>query len=122
VPSALFEFIEAPAFARYRDRYLSDDEFRELQTTLIANPKAGDRMPGTGGVRKLRWEDVRRGKGKRGGLRIIYYDFLSQHQIWLMTLYGKNEMSDLTADEKRQLKRAVRAEKAARGIKGGADE
>jgi len=117
----LFEFIEAPAFARYRDKYLTDDEFRELQATLIANPKAGDRMPGTGGVRKLRWEDVRRGKGKRGGLRIIY-GFLSQDQIWLMTLYGKNEMSDLTADEKRQLKNVVRAEKAARGIKGGDDE
>ena len=122
MPFHLFEFIEAPAFARHRDRYLTDDDFRELQATLIANPKAGDRMPGAGGVRKLRLEDARRGKGKRGGLRIIYYDFLSQHQIWLMTLYGKNEMSDLTADEKRQLKNAVRAEKAARGIKRGDEE
>ena len=57
-------------------------------------------MQGTGGFRKLRWADARRGKGRRGGLRIIYYHFLSDHQIWFMTLYNKDEASDLTAQQK----------------------
>lgn len=80
------EFIEAPAFTRHLPEYLSDDDYREFQIRLAANPELGDVMPGTGGFRKLRWADVRRGKGRRGGLRIIYYYFGSDHQIWLTTL------------------------------------
>jgi len=83
------EFIEAPAFTRYVSEYL-DDGYRKLQRELAGNPDLGDLIPGTGGFRKLRWADARRGKGRRGGLRIIYYYFLSAQQIWLMTLYGKN--------------------------------
>jgi hypothetical protein len=71
-------------------------------------------MPGTGGFRKLRWKDPRRGKGTRGGLRIIYYHFASDQQIWLMALYDKNEAADLTAQEKQALKRALERELAAR--------
>jgi hypothetical protein len=85
-----------------------------LQQALAANPDAGDLIPGAGGVRKLRWPDARRGKGKRGGLRVIYYCFLSDEEIWLLTLYGKDEASDLSKDEKAQLKRALEAERAAR--------
>src|SRR5579862_1349802 len=71
------EFIEAPAFTRYLASYLNDDGYKELQTKLGANPELGDLMPGTGGFRKLRWPDARRGKGRRGGLRVIYYHFSS---------------------------------------------
>jgi hypothetical protein len=74
-------------------------------------------MPGTGGFRKLRWADARRGKGRRGGLRIIYYHFPSDHQIWLMTLYDKSEAADLTAKEKKALKAAVESELQARAAK-----
>ena len=88
------EFIEAPPFARHRESYLADDEFRAFQEFLAENPEAGDVMPGTGGARKLRWQDQKRGKGKRGGLRIIYYLFFSEHQIYLITLYDKDEMKD----------------------------
>ena len=56
------EFIEAPVFTRYLSKYLNDDEFRKLQTRLGANPEVGDLMPGTGGFRKMRWADARRGK------------------------------------------------------------
>lgn len=111
------EFIEAPPFARYLPKYLSDDEYRELQTKLTANPVAGDLMPGTGGFRKMRWADVRRGKGRRGGLRIIYYHFPSDHQIWLMTLYNKNEADDLTTAEKKALKAAIEVELRARSVR-----
>jgi hypothetical protein len=109
-----FEFIEAPAFTRYREDYLDDEGFRELQRGLARYPEAGDLIPGAGGIRKLRWKDPRRGKGKRGGLRIVYYVFLSDEEIWLLTLYDKDEAADLSEDERRQLRRAMEAERAAR--------
>jgi hypothetical protein len=108
------QFVEAPAFSRFREDYLDDEGFRELQLALAGNPEAGDLIPGAGGTRKLRWGDSRRGKGKRGGLRIVYYCFLSDEEIWLLTLYGKDEAADLSKDEKAQLRRALEAERAAR--------
>ena len=108
------EFIEAPAFTRYVSEYLTDDEYRELQNQCANNPGRGDLIPGTGGFRKLRWADPRRGKGRRGGLRIIYYYFSADQQIWLMTLYDKDEASDLTPKEKKALKIAIDAELHAR--------
>jgi hypothetical protein len=104
------EFIEAPAFARHLSGYLNDNDYRELQARLGANPELGDLMPGTGGFRKVRWADARRGKGRRGGLRVIYYHFKSDSQIWLVALYDKNEASDLTAREKKALKAAIENE------------
>ena len=112
--AALFQFVEAPAFARFRDDYLDDDGFAELQRYLAKNPEAGDMVPGAGGIRKLRWKDPGRGKGRRGGLRVIYYCFLSEQEIWLLTLYDKDEAPDLTKDEKDQLRRALEAERAVR--------
>lgn len=109
-----FQFIEAPAFARFRDLYLDDDGFADLQLYLAKNPEAGDMVPGAGGIRKLRWRDPRRGKGRRGGLRIIYYCFLSEQEIWLLTLYDKDEATDLTKEERDQLRRLLEAERAVR--------
>ena len=109
-----FQFVEAPAFARFRDDYLDDDGFAELQGYLTRNPEAGNMVPGAGGIRKLRWKDPRRGKGRRGGLRVIYYCFLSEREIWLLTLYDKDEAADLTKDERAQLRRALEAERTAR--------
>jgi hypothetical protein len=111
------EFIEAPAFTRYLPEYLSEDGYGQLQARLAANPDIGYLMPGTGGFRKMRWADVRRGKGRRGGLRVIYYHFVSDHQIWLMTLYDKGEASDLTANEKKVLKSSIESELEARAAK-----
>jgi len=108
------EFLEAPAFTRSLPRYLDDEQYRALQLALAATPEIGDLMPGTGGFRKLRWANVRRGKGRRGGLRVIYYWFDGQDQIWLMTVYDKNEAPDLTPEQKRLLKAAIGAEKQAR--------
>lgn len=108
------EFIEAPAFTRFVSGYLSDEDYRELQSVLAAEPELGVVVPGTGGFRKLRWADPRRGKGRRGGLRIIYCYFPADQQIWLVTLYDKNEAADLTPKEKKALKSAVEAERRAR--------
>ena len=111
---SLFQFVEAPVFMRLRDEYLDDDGFAELQAYLASNPEAGDLVPGAGGIRKVRWKDQRRHKGRRGGLRVIYYCFLSEREVWLLTLYDKDEAADLTKDEKDQLKKALEAERAAR--------
>jgi hypothetical protein len=108
------EFIEARAFTRYLSEYLGDDEYRALQQKLGLAPELGDLMPGTGGFRKIRWADKKRGKGRRGGLRVIYYHFAADHQIWLMTLYGKNEAADLTLGEKKALRSAIDLECKAR--------
>lgn len=108
------EFIEAPAFTRHLYHYLSEDAYRRLQDHLARAPERGDVMPGTGGFRKLRWADTRRGKGRRGGLRVIYYHFADEQQIWLMTLYGKDEALDLTPKEKHALKQAIEMETDAR--------
>jgi len=112
------EFVEAPPFTRHLSEYLDEDAYRRLQARLGANPELGDLIPGTGGFRKVRWADVRRGKGRRSGLRVIYYHFLADHQIWLMTLYSKDE-ADLTAQEKRSLKLAIERELTARAEKRG---
>jgi|SRR5580698_634891 mRNA-degrading endonuclease RelE of RelBE toxin-antitoxin system len=108
------EFFEAPAFTRYLSRYLEDEQYRELQSALANTPELGDLMPGTGGFRKLRWADTRRRKGRRGGLRIIYYWFDNNDQIWMMTIYDKNEASDLAPDQRKALKAAIEAEKKMR--------
>jgi hypothetical protein len=94
--------------------YLTDDEYRRLQEVLLTNPEAGTVMPGTGGFRKTRWRDPRRGKGSRGGLRVIYYHFANDAQVWLMTLYDKDELTDLTPAAKRALRAAINAEREVR--------
>ncbi|HEV3456386.1 MAG TPA: toxin [Thermoanaerobaculia bacterium] len=104
------EFIEAPLFTQLVSRYLADDEYRRLQLYLALDPDAGDIMPGTGGCRKMRWADQRRSKGKRGGLRLIYYHLVKDGQIWLLTLYTKGEVADLSARERRLLKVAIEDE------------
>lgn len=104
------EFVEAPGFTTLVSDYLDDDEYRGLQVFLAGKPDAGDVIPGTGGFRKLRWGDPRRGKGKRGGLRVIYYYLEADDQIWLITVYDKDEMADLSPAEKRLLKKAIEAE------------
>jgi putative transcriptional regulator len=116
------EFIEAPASTRHLSDYLSDDEYRAVQEELGTNPELGDLMPGTGGFRKMRWADARRGKGRRGGLRIIYYHFKSDHQIWLMTVFDKDEASDLNPKEKKALKTAIEGELAAASRQTGSTE
>jgi hypothetical protein len=107
-------FIELPAFIRLRADYLDDEGLRALQNALMENPEAGDVIEGTGGLRKVRHADPRRGKGKRGGLRVIYYWWNGRRQFWLFTLYDKDEMDDLSAKEKKVLKDMLKRELEAR--------
>jgi hypothetical protein len=81
-----------------------------LQQALIKNPEEGDVIEGTGGLRKVRFADARRGKGKRGGLRVICYWWLGGMQFWLFTLFDKDEMADLKPQERKLLRALLKAE------------
>ena len=109
-------FVELPAFARFRADYLDDAAFGMLQQALMKNPDAGDVIEGTGGLRKMRCADARRGKGKRGGLRVIYCWWIAGMQFWLYTLYDKDEMSDLTPKERKVFKEFLKAELESRRV------
>ena len=95
-------FIELPSFSRYREDYFSDRQFGELQAFLIEDPNVGDVVPGTGGVRKLRWS--RGGMGKRGGLRVLYYVQDVAGRIWLLTVYSKSARENISARTLRLLR------------------
>jgi hypothetical protein len=103
-------FVELPAFERYRQEYLSDEAYRGLQNELLKAPEAGDVIMGTGGLRKIRHGDPQRGKGKRGGLRVIYFWWESQRQFWLFTLYDKSDMDDLSPKDRAALKAMLKQE------------
>ncbi|MCK5834031.1 hypothetical protein KAH81_10240 [bacterium] len=87
---------------------MDDNEYSKLQSILVINPKAGPVIKGTGGLRKLRWGY--QNKGKRSGLRIIYYSIGAEDQIYMLLIYKKSEQTDLTAEEKKFLKRLVEEE------------
>ena len=103
-------FVELPAFERNRSDYLTDEAYRGLQNEMLKDPEAGDVITGTGGLRKLRYGDATRGKGKRGGLRVIYYWWDPKKQFWLFTIYDKDELSDLSPKEKAVLKTLLKQE------------
>jgi hypothetical protein len=100
-------FRETPIFTEKLAAVGDDDLLRAIEDSILANPEAGATVAGTGGIRKLRAPDPSRGKGKRGGLRILYLDLPDRERTYLLYLYGKNEAEDLTADEKRIFKSLV---------------
>jgi mRNA-degrading endonuclease RelE of RelBE toxin-antitoxin system len=101
-------FVETRPFSRRRAEQLTDEQFRLLQLSLLSNPQAGELIPGTGGLRKLRWATT--GRGKRGGVRIIYYLAVGRDTIFLLFMYPKNEQEDLTPEQKRTLRKIVDSE------------
>jgi RelE toxin of RelE / RelB toxin-antitoxin system len=97
--------VETPLFSKLVFDYLTDDEFAEFQFFLAENPEAGDVVPGSGGVRKIRW--ARRGMGKSGGTRIIYFNRLSNSEIWLLTIYAKAKQENAPAHILKAMKEAI---------------
>jgi hypothetical protein len=95
-------FIETSVFTRQVLELLTDEEYADFQSGLAANPLAGDVIEGTGGLRKVRV--ATKGRGKRGGARVIYYHVSSDAQIRLLLIYAKGRKDDLSADEKRTLR------------------
>lgn len=84
---------------------MSDEEYRELQKTLMERPDAGEVIPGSGGVRKLRWPAL--GRGKRGGYRIIYFVTAERSILWMLTIYPKNVTDNIPAPILRQIRREL---------------
>lgn len=91
----MYTFIELPIFTKYVSDYFSDTELAELQNAIAQNPTVGDVVPGTHGVRKLRWS--RAGMGKRGGVRVLYYVQDTKGRIWLLTVYAKSAQENIRA-------------------------
>jgi len=102
--------VETPTFQRQVAKLLNTDEWQELITVLAENPEAGDPIPGTGGVRKMRFGA--RDQGKSSGIRVIYYFFDTSLPLYALLAYGKGEQVNLTAEQKRKIAEFAKAIKA----------
>lgn len=100
--------IETSIFTRQVQTLLSDEEYRELQAVLIERPNLGNIIIGSGGLRKVRW--TAKGRGKRGGSRVIYYWAVSHDQLLMLLIYSKSKREDLTRDQLKILRRIVEEE------------
>lgn len=101
----MYSFIETKLFSRLLGDYLTDEQYAELQATLVEAPDRGALVPGSGGVRKLRWSQP--GRGKRGGVRVIYYAKTHEGVIWMLTIYAKNEEQAVPAHILRKIKEEI---------------
>ena len=101
----IIEVVETPVFSRQVAAELSEDEYRLLQLHLVEHPDVGAVIPGSGGLRKLRWK--LQGRGKRGGARVIYFRKVAAERLYLLFLYPKNERSDLTRAQLQTLRQLV---------------
>jgi len=101
----MLEIIELPTFSKIVDKYWTDQEFLIFETFLVCHPEAGQIIKGSGGVRKIRWGYGR--KGKRGGVRIIYYLANNPDRIYLMAIYSKGEAENIKPDVLKKLKKEL---------------
>lgn len=98
----MLTFVESPSFSRTVYDYLTDDEYAAFQQYLAADPDAGDLVGGSGGVRKIRW--ARKGGGKSGGVRVLYFARTRQGEIWLLLIYAKSARDTIAGHILRTLK------------------
>jgi hypothetical protein len=98
-------FVETPIFYRRIQAHMNDDDYGELQSFMALRPEAGAIIKGSGGIRKLRWRGS--GRGKSGGLRVIYFWWVAKDRISLLMVYAKSEQDDLTADQLKKLKKEL---------------
>ena len=96
---------EVPEYIRQAEKILTEAERQDVLNYLAAHPKAGDLIEGTGGIRKLRWG--RSGRGKRGGVRVIYYYHSELMPLYLLTLFAKNKQDNLSKAERNELAKLV---------------
>ena len=101
----MFTVIETPTFSRLAADYWTEQECGKFVSWLAQNPEAGDVIPGSGGCRKLRWS--RKGMGKRGGVRVIYFNRLESGEIWLLLIYAKSVRKNIPAHVLREIKEVI---------------
>jgi hypothetical protein len=99
-------FIETPIFTKLVIDLISDDEYRKLQLALVLRPEAGKIIPGSGGLRKIRWKIS--GSGKRGGLRLIYFWDVPDDIIYMLLIYKKSKQENLTPNQLKALRNLVK--------------
>jgi len=104
----MFTVAETETFVRQAGAYWNDEERVEFISFIASNPEAGDVIPGSGGVRKLRWRA--KGKGKRAGVRVIYFNMTAQGKIWLLLIYGKNVQENIPAHVLKKVKEKLEYE------------
>ena len=97
-------FYETPIFTEQIVEFIDDDSYRELQIVLIHKPESGDLIPRSRGLRKIRWRGA--GRGKRGGIRVIYY-LVTRDQIYMLYAYPKNKQENLTREQTQRLRNLV---------------
>lgn len=100
--------VETTGFTKRIRELWKDDTYREFQNHLVSHPSAGVVIPGAGGLRKVRWAGS--GRGKRGGTRIIYFSHPPTSRLLMLFVFGKNERDDLTADQKKMLRKIIQSE------------
>ncbi len=103
--ASIFSFIETRLFTKLVVEYLTDEEYSALQGFLVRDPDAGSVIPGSSGVRKIRW--AAQGRGKRGGYRVIYYVRRTHGVIWMLTMYPKNVAENIPTHVLRQIRKEV---------------
>lgn len=101
----MFTVVETPTFVRLSNDYWTDNDRTSFISFIAGNPEGGDVIPGSGGLRKIRWGYG--SHGKRGGVRVIYYNRLSHGEIWLLLIYGKSVRDDIPAHMLRRIKEEV---------------
>ena len=99
-------FIETPVFTKLVTDLIPDDEYRKIQLALVLRPEAGKIIPGSGGLRKIRWKIV--GSGKRGGLRLIYFWDVLEDRIYMLLIYKKSKQEDLNPNQLKILRNLVK--------------
>ena len=106
--SRIFVFVETAIFTRLVGDYIDDDSYRALQVALAHDPAAGRVIPGSGGIRKIRWGAM--GRGKRGGVRVVYFLKREPGVIWLLTIYAKSEVANIPPEVLRQIRLEIEDE------------
>jgi hypothetical protein len=101
----VYTVVETPLFQRLADDFWTEEERGAFVYFIAAHPEAGAVVPGSGGVRKVRWSMA--GRGKRGGMRVIYFNRLSVGEIWLLVLYAKSEAENIPVHLLRRIKEEI---------------
>ena len=101
----MYTVVETPLFQRLADDFWSEEERSAFVSFIAAHPESGDVVPGSGGVRKVRWSTA--GRGKRGGVRVLYFNRLAAGEIWLLVLHAKSEAENIPAHALRQIKEEI---------------